>query len=106
MPKTTLTPDEQAASYEAALEQSNAQIAALNERVKELAGFQKEAVDGRDAVAKLQAQLDGSNAALEQAQRAAAAASAGAKDAERSSSADAELVAAAKNLAAAIKKLS
>lgn len=105
MPKN-LSMEDQLAAAQSALDQKDAQIDALNERVNDLAGFQREAVDGRDAVARLQAQLDAANLAAEQSQRAALAAEARSRDAAQALNADAELVAAAQALVAAIKTLS
>jgi TolA-binding protein len=83
-----------------------AQLAALNERNRELAGFQKEAVDGRETIAKLEAQLEQVTAERDAAKAEAATAASEAKSATAKSDASATEVEAAHNLAAAIKALS
>jgi uncharacterized coiled-coil DUF342 family protein len=52
------TPEKTIEEYQADAEQGQAQLDALNARVRELAGYQKEAVDGRDAIARLTAQVE------------------------------------------------
>jgi chromosome segregation ATPase len=95
-----------AEQYEAALEQSKAQILALNERNDALSAFQKEAVDGRDAIAKLQAQLDQAVAERDAATKALSGAEAALKDARQAVESGSSLIGAAQQLADAVKKLS
>lgn len=102
----TATPDEQLAQAQADLAQRDDQIVALNERVAELAGYQKEAVDSRDLIVGLEEDLAQAQRNAEAASHDASEARSIAKSVDSKNAANADLVASAQALAAAIKNLS
>lgn len=105
MAKTLVTPEDQLGVLKSDLAQRDAQIAVLEQRTRELAGFQSEAVAGRDAIAKLQSQLDQASARADAADRGAKLAGADAKSTAALRSGDADLLKHAKSLAVAVKGL-
>lgn len=99
------TPEEQAVLQAAELEQSVAQIAVLNRRVSDLAGADADAKGLRESLTRLQADYDQLAAAHAAAVKEAAQANAAARSANQSMSASSGKVAAAEQLARALKEL-
>jgi hypothetical protein len=103
--KTKLSPEDQAAEYEAALDQSARQITALEERVRDLASYQNEAIAARESIDKLTADLAAANARADKADRDAAAANTAAKAASTQAEASSAQAEAAAQLVDALAKL-
>lgn len=99
------TKDDVAKHYEDQIAQLEGQIAVLNERNRDLAGFQGEARDLRQAVVELMASLEAERMTVSLANAEAAAARSELKNSRARADTDVATVEAAHQLAAALKKL-
>lgn len=87
------------------LDQAHAENQALSKRNSDLAGFQSEARESRDAIAKLQGQVKEAQVARDAAVKEATIAKNAVLNTAAQVTADTTVVAHAKNLAAAVKGL-
>jgi chromosome segregation ATPase len=100
-----MDPKEQVEQLQAALEGKEAQVTGLTERVKELGAFRQEALDAREAIGKHLGRIAELEAAVNAAQREAAAAKSALEGAAAKVSADEKKVAAALKIAEGVRAI-
>jgi septal ring factor EnvC (AmiA/AmiB activator) len=100
-----LDAEKQIEQLHAQLEQKDNTITAQQEQIKTLGGFKQEALNGRDTISSLQENLDALELSLASAVREASDARSAASAATSSASVDAKKLAAATDMAKAVKVL-